>query len=77
MHEHIMVRIELTQNKLVKQQQIISLHLEAIKQLASSTPDMILSAMPSKLQNLQEAYHYSELLEHEISLLKSLVKQYR
>ncbi len=73
MYEHIMARIELTQNKLTKQQRIISIYLEDIKQLASTTPDMILSAMPAKLQNLQEACHYLELLENETALLKSLI----
>lgn len=68
-----MARIELVQNKLVKQQQIISIYLEDIKQLASITPDMILSAMPAKLQNLQEACHYSEMLENETAFLKNLI----
>lgn len=73
MCELIKARIQITENRLVKQQQVIAMYQEDIKQIASSTPDIILSAMPAKLQNFQEACHYLDLLEHEILLLKSLI----
>ena len=34
--------------------------------------DMILSAMPTKLQNMQEALSYLEMLQHEVKVLESL-----
>ena len=48
-------------------------HQAGIRALAAQTPDMILSAMPMKLQNMQEAMSYLEMLQHEVTVLESLI----
>ena len=41
-------------------------------ELAADTPDMVLSAMPTKLQNLQDAVTHMEVLLREIEVLEEL-----
>lgn len=50
-------------------------HQAGIRALATQTPDMILSAMPTKLQNMQEAMNYLEILQHEVMVLESLINE--
>ena len=70
--ERISVMLREAKAKQQKQEAIILRHKEGIVELAADSPDMILSAMPAKLQNLQDAMTYMETLQREIEVLEEL-----
>ena len=70
--ERIVAMLEAAQAKQCKQSVIIKQYKESIAELAADTPDMVLSAMPAKLQNLQDAVTHMEVLLREIEVLEEL-----
>jgi len=66
MKEKIEKRLAAAHDKVRKQETKVAEHQAGIRALAAQTPDMILSAMPTKLQNMQEAMSYLEMLQHEV-----------
>ena len=73
MKEKIEKRLAAAHDKVRKQETKVAEHQAGIRALAAQTPDMILSAMPTKLQNMQEAMNYLEMLQHEVMVLESLI----
>ena len=73
MKEKIEKRLAAAHDKVRKQEMKVAEHQDGIRALAAQTPDMILSAMPMKLQNMQEAMSYLEMLQHEVMVLESLI----
>ena len=70
--ERIVAMLEAAQTKRRRQSAIIKQYKESIAELAADTPDMVLSAMPVKLQNLQDAVTHMEVLLREIEVLEEL-----
>lgn len=75
MNEKIQERLSIAEKRLQKQQAKVHEHQLGILELAKQSPDMILSAMPAKLQNMQEAMNYLEMLQYEIEILQSISKE--
>ena len=75
MKEKIEKRLAAAHDKVRKQEMKVAEHQAGIRALAAQTPDMILSAMPTKLQNMQEAMSYLEMLQHEVKVLESLINE--
>ena len=75
MKEKIEKRLAVAHDKVRNQEMKVAEHQAAIRALAAQTPDMILSAMPMKLQNMQEAMSYLEMLKHEVKVLESLINK--
>ena len=73
MKEKIEKRLADAHDKVRKQETKVAEYQAEIRALAAQTPDMILSAMPMKLQNMQEAMSYLEMLQHEVKVLESLL----
>lgn len=75
MKEKIEKRLAAAHDKVRKQEMKVAEHQDGIRALAAQTPDMVLSAMPMKLQNMQEAMSYLEILQHEVKVLESLINE--
>ena len=75
MKEKIEKRLTAANDKVRKQEMKVAEHQAGIRALADQTPDMILSAMPMNLQNMQEAMSYLEMLQHEVKVLESLINE--
>jgi len=72
--ERIAAMLEVAKAKAQKQEAILKKHRADIQTTAKESPDMILSAMPAKLQNLQDCVTYMEILQREIEVLEELEK---
>lgn len=72
--ERIAAMLEAAKAKAQKQEAILKKHRADIQATAKESPDMILSAMPAKLQNLQDCMTYMEILQREIEVLEELKK---